>query len=118
MRDHVYFDAPWWPDLQVAAGQSLLDRARQLVSRRRGAVRFTAAEEGARLADRFVYGAERWPYFGGEGWVDELLPALLRHPGFDGTQWRWRARVAHLHGFVVDMRPRTPQGRRKLARVA
>jgi hypothetical protein len=118
VRDHVYFDAPWWPDLQVAAGQSLLDRARQLVSRRRGAVRFTAAEQGARLAERFVYGAERWPYFGGEGWVDELLPALLRHPGFDGTRWRLRSRVAHLHGFVVDVRPRTPQGRRRLARVA
>ncbi|HEY3822221.1 MAG TPA: hypothetical protein VGL81_33880 [Polyangiaceae bacterium] len=117
VRDHVYFDAPWWPDLQVAPGQSLLDRATQLFSWRRGPMRFTAAEEGAALSERFVYGAARWPYFGGDGWVDELLPALLRHPGFDGTQWRWRSRVAHLHGFVVDVRPRTPQGRRKLTRV-
>jgi hypothetical protein len=116
VRDHVYFDAPWWPDLQVAPGQSLLDRARQLVSRRRGDVRFTALEQGAKLAERFVYGPGRWPYFGGEGWVDELFPALLRHPGFDGTPWRLSSRVAHLHGFVVDMRPRTPQARRRLAR--
>jgi hypothetical protein len=118
VRDHVYFDAPWWPDLQVAPGQSLLDRARQLVSRRRGKVRFTALEQGVQLAERFVYGPDRWPYFGGPGWVDELFPALLRHPGFDGTPWRLRSRVAHLHGFVVDVRPRTPQARRKLAQVS
>jgi len=117
VRDHVYFDAPWWPDLQVAPGQSLLDRSRQLLRQQRDAVRFTAGEEGAKLAQRFVYGAERWPYFGGDGWVDELLPALLRHPGFDGARGRWRSRVAHLHGFVVDVRPRTPQARRKLAQV-
>lgn len=116
VRDHVYFDAPWWPDLQVAPGQSLLDRARQLVSPRRGKLRFTAEERGARLAERFVYGPERWPYFGGPGWTDELLPALLRHPGFDGGRSRWQPRLAHLHGFVVDLRPRTPQARRRLER--
>jgi hypothetical protein len=114
VREHVYFDAPWWPDLQVAPGQSLLDRARQLAQQGRGDVRFTAGAGGARLADRFVYGPDKWPYFGGEGWLEELLPALLRHPGFDGARSRWLPRVAHLHGFVVDMRPRTPQARRKL----
>jgi hypothetical protein len=115
VRDHVYFDAPWWPDLQVAPGQSLLDRSRQLVRQARGDVRFTAEERGAKLAERFVYGPDNWPYFGGDGWVDELFPALLRHPGFDGSFPRLRARIAHLHAFVVDMRPRTPQARRKLA---
>jgi hypothetical protein len=115
VRDHVYFDAPWWPDLQVAPGQSLFDRSRQLVRQARGDVRFTAEEQGAKLAERFVYGAERWPYFGGDGWVEELFPALLRHPGFDGSASRLRARIAHLHAFVVDMRPRTPQARRKLS---
>jgi hypothetical protein len=118
VRDHFYFDAPWWPDLQVSPGQSLLDRAKQLVRQRRSDVRFTAEEEGAKLAERFVYGPDKWPYFGGPGWVDELLPALLRHPGFDGSAVRWKARVAHLHGFIVDMRPRTPQARRRLAQVA
>jgi hypothetical protein len=115
VRDHVYFDAPWWPDLQVAPGQSLLDRTRQLVRQARGDVRFTAQERGAKLAERFVYGPERWPYFGGDGWVDELFPALLRHPGFDGSASKLRSRLAHLHAFVVDVRPRTPQARRKLA---
>jgi hypothetical protein len=115
VREHVYFDAPWWPDLQVAPGQSLLDRARQLVSRRRGDVRFTALEQGAKLAERFVYGPGRWPYFGGPGWLDELEPALLRHPSLEGASPRVVRRAAHLHAFVVDRRPRTPQARRRLA---
>ncbi|HTQ44035.1 MAG TPA: hypothetical protein VMI75_14855 [Polyangiaceae bacterium] len=113
VRDHVYFDAPWWPDLPVSPGQSLLDRARQLAGDRRA--RFTGDVEEAKLASRFVYGPERWPYFGGPGWVDELFPAIIKHPGFEGMQGRLRARVAHLHAFVVDVRPRTPQARRKLA---
>jgi hypothetical protein len=115
VRDHVYFDAPWWPDLPVAPGQSLLDRAWQLVRQSPRDLRFAAPERGAKLSERFVYGPEKWPYFGGEGWVDELLPALLRHPGFDGSAGKLRSRLAHLHAFVVDMRPRTPQARRKLA---
>jgi hypothetical protein len=113
VREHVYFDAPWWPDLPVAPGQSLLDRARQLV---RGSGRSDLQQ--AKLAERFVYGAGRWPYFGGPGWVDELFPAIVRHPAFDGVRSTWRVRLAHLHAFVVDVRPRTPQARRKLARVA
>lgn len=113
VREHVYFDAPWWPDLQVTAGQSLFDRAKQLLRQRRGDVRFTADQEGAGMAQRFVYGAERWPYFGGPGWSDELLPALLRHPGFDGSTTRLLPRLAHLHAFVVDVRPRTPQAAAK-----
>ncbi len=114
VRDHVYFDAPWWPDLPVSPGQSLFDRARQLAGDRRA--RFTGDVGEAKLASRFVYGPERWPYFGGPGWVDELFPAIIKHPGFEGMQGRLRSRVAHLHAFVVDVRPRTPQARRKLAR--
>lgn len=113
VRDHVYFDAPWWPDLPVSPGQSLLDRARQLAGDRRA--RFTGDVEQARLAARFVYGPGRWPYFGGPGWVDELFPAIIKHPGFEGLRGRLRPRIAHLHAFVVDVRPRTPQARRKLA---
>jgi hypothetical protein len=115
VREHVYFDAPWWPDLQVAPGQSLLDRTRQLFAQRRSELRFTAGEEGASLAGRFVYGPEKWPYFGGAGWHDELQPALLRHPAFEGARAEVGRWMAHLHAFVVDVRPRTPQARRRLA---
>ncbi len=118
VREHVFFDAPWWPDLQVAPGQSLRDRARQLLGQRRDRLRFTAEASGAGLATRFVYGAGRWPYFGGEGWTDELEPALRRHPAFESARPWLARRVAHLHAFVVDVRPRTPQARRRLARAA
>jgi hypothetical protein len=114
VRDHVYFDAPWWPDLPVAPGQSLRDRLKQMFVRRGGA-RFAPPESGAVLASKYVYGPGRWPYFGGSGWTDDLQPALLRHPAFEGSKGNLVRRMAHLHGFVVDMRPRTPQARRKLA---
>ena len=115
VRDHVYFDAPWWPDLQVAPGQSLLHRARQLVGQRRAEVRFTADESSATLAERFVYGGSKWPYFGGDGWADELEPALRKHPSFERVRPNLGRHLAHLHAFVVDTRPRTPQARRRLA---
>jgi hypothetical protein len=115
--DHVYFDCPWWPDLQVSAGQSLADRTRQLFRQKKSDVQFTADPEGVQLAESFVYGPAKWPYFGGPGWREELLPALLRHPGFDGSKTRFLSRLAHLHAFVVDMRPRTPQARRRLGQV-
>jgi hypothetical protein len=113
VREHVYFDAPWWPDLPVAPGQSLADRLKQLFVVRGGA-RFAPPERGARLSAKYVYGPERWPYFGGPGWLDELLPALLRHPAFEGATGKLVERMAHLHAFVVDRRPRTPQARRRL----
>jgi hypothetical protein len=114
VKDHVFFDCPWWPDLQVSPGQSLFDRAKKLFTTKKKEVEFTASGANSLLAERFVYGPEKWPYFGGPGWVEELLPALLRHPCFDGGPEKLVTRVAHLHAFVVDMRPRTPQARRRL----
>jgi len=114
VREHVYFDAPWWPDLPVAPGQSLAHRLKQLVVGSGGA-RFAAPERGAILSSKYVYGPGRWPYFGGPAWLDELEPALLRHPAFEGSSPALVRRAAHLHAFVVDMRPRSPQARRRLA---
>jgi hypothetical protein len=114
VRDHVYFDAPWWPDLPVAPGQSLGHRLKQLFIGSGGA-RFKAPEQGAILASKYVYGPGRWPYFGGPGWLEELQPGLLRHPSLEGASTEWVRRAAHLHAFVVDVRPRSPQARRRLA---
>jgi hypothetical protein len=116
VKDHAYFDCPWWPDLQVSPGQSLTDRLKKMASGK--GFKFTDTPEDSTMANKFVYGVDRWPYFGGPGWVDELLPALLRHPCFEGAKnARVRSRTAHLHGFVVDLRPRTPQKRRRLAQL-
>lgn len=114
VREHEYFDCPWWPDLQVSPGQTLLDRAKKLVLSRRRGVSFTATGSGSVLAQRFVYGASRWPYFGGEGWAAELEPALARHPSFESAPSWMRARAGHLHAFAVDVAPRTHQARRRL----
>jgi hypothetical protein len=110
VRKHLYFDAPWWPDLQVAPGQTLQDRARQLLGSRGGALQFTASPDSAKLAERFVYHGAHWPYFGGPGWHDELMPALLRHPGFDGRQGAAMKYLSHLHAFVVEIRHRKSPG--------
>gem|GEM_PF-1605766 len=118
VKEHTYFDCPWWPDLQVSPGQSLTDRIKKMVGVRgkKSEFRFTDTHEDSVVATKYVYGGDRWPYFGGPGWVDDLLPGLLKHPCFDGAKSKvLRARSAHLHAFVVDMRPRTPRERRRLA---
>ncbi len=117
VREHTYFDCPWWPDLQVSPGQSLTDRLKRLVAVKKK-FNFTDTHEESKVADKYVYDDARWPYFGGPGWVEELLPGLLKHPCFEGASKTVRARTAHLHGFVVDMRPRTPRERRRLTQVA
>jgi hypothetical protein len=118
VREHVYFDAPWWPDLPVAPGQSLANRLKQMFTLGGGGARFAPPKKDAVLAAKYVYGPDRWPYFGGPGWLDELEPALLRHPSFEGLRSKMVERMAHLHAFVVDVRPRTPQARRRLTQVA
>lgn len=119
VREHVYFDCPWWPDLPgISAGQSLKDRLGKLLRKERKSMQFTPnAEANAKLASRFVYGADSWPYFGGPGWSEELLPALLRHPSFEGVPASLARRTGHLHAFVVDTSPRSPQAKRRLTRV-
>jgi hypothetical protein len=118
VREHTYFDCPWWPDLQVSAGQSLTDRLKKMISVKKAAFSFTDTPDNSKLAEKYVYGDGRWPYFGGPGWVDELLPGLLKHPCFEGAQSKVvRSHTAHLHGFVVDMRPRTPRERRRLTQL-
>jgi hypothetical protein len=106
VREHVYFDAPWWPDLPVAPGQSLANRLKQLFVGSGGA-RFAPPERDAVLSAKYVYGP-------GPGWLDDLEPALLRHPAFEGSRRTLVRRAAHLHAFVVDMRPRTPQAKRRV----
>jgi hypothetical protein len=111
VKAHKYFDCPWWPDLQLGPGQGLGNRVRSML---RGEVKTAYAAAGAAKAEKHVYTPERWPYFGGPGWHEELLPALLLHPGFDGSPEFICRRAAHLHGFVVDVAPRTPQARRRV----
>ncbi len=113
VKEHAYFDCPWWPDLQVSPGQTLKDRIGKLFTTKKSDVTFTSKGEGDVLAKKFVYGADRWPYFGGPGWEDELSKALRIHPSFETAPSAIRTRAAHLHGFLVETAPRTPQARRR-----
>ena len=113
VKEHAYFDCPWWPDLPVSPGQSLKDRLLKLLTTKKSELTFTAPKDGGALAQKFVFGADRWPYFGGSGWADELGPAMKKHPSFETARPSIRVRAAHLHGFLVDVTPRTPQARRR-----
>ncbi len=108
VREQAYFDCPWWPDLQVSPGQSLVDRGQKLLLGRRERLAFTASGSDSQLSARHVYGAECWPYFRGSAGSDELATALRRHPTFDSAALPIRRVMAHLHAFVVDVRKRRP----------
>jgi len=113
VKEHQYFDCPWWPDLPVSPGQSLADRLKKLIVADRDAESLMR-REGGTLAQKFVFNRDKWPYFGGNGWASELSPGLSRHPAFESAPTPLKAKTAHLHAFVVDVSPRTPQARRKL----
>jgi hypothetical protein len=84
-----YVDCPWWPDLFVETGETLLTGT---LSRLPFGARFkrgpaaAAPEPGSQ--EPFLYGPGRFPFFGGAGWTDELEPALQRHPNLDGSRFR------------------------------
>lgn len=85
----AYVDCPWWPDLFVETGETLLSGT---LSRlpfgarfRRGSAPVTPT---GGVAEPFLYGPGRFPFFGGGGWADEFAPALRRHPNLEGSRFR------------------------------
>jgi hypothetical protein len=99
---HAYFDCPWWPDLFVDAGDSLLSstlRRLPVVSRFAPAPRKAASSEG-----RFIYGMHNYPFLKPVEDNPELKAALSRHPTFDKNRtvaWLF----GHLHAYLVDLQP-------------
>jgi hypothetical protein len=85
----AFVDCPWWPDLFVVTGETLLTGT---LSRLPFGARFrrgpAAAAPAAPWQEPFLYGPGRFPFFGGDGWTDELQPALRRHPNLDGSRFR------------------------------
>ena len=80
---------PWWPCLSVETGETLLSGT---LSRLPLGARFrrgpAAAAPPAPGEEPFLYGPGRFPFFGGDGWADELQPALRRHPNLEGSRFR------------------------------
>jgi hypothetical protein len=93
----AYVDCPWWPDLFVETGETLLTGT---LSRLPFGRRFrrgpAAGPPVSDAAEPFLYGPGHFPFFGGTGWSKELEPALRRHPNLDGSRLRAAAcLVAH-----------------------
>jgi hypothetical protein len=102
IEQHAYFDCPWWPDLFVDAGESLAGatlRRLPLVG-----PPLARSRAGRGLApERFVYGADRFPFEGGDTDV-ELDRALRRHPVFDERPEAIARLFGHLHAYLVALR--------------
>jgi hypothetical protein len=94
----AFVDCPWWPDLFVETGETLLTGT---LSRLPFGARFrrgpAAAAPAAPGQEPFLYGPGRFPFFGGTGWTDELEPALRRHPNLDGSRIRALASLLAHH---------------------
>ncbi len=53
----------------------------------------------------FLYGPGRFPFLGGDGWADELEPALKRHPNLDGRGLRvLTGLLAHHRMRAIEIR--------------
>ena len=94
----AYVDCPWWPDLFVETGETLLSGT---LSRlpfgqrfRRGPAKSEPFSGGV---EPFLYGPGRFPFFGGDGWTEELEPALRRHPNLEGSRFRPAASLLAHH---------------------
>jgi hypothetical protein len=102
IEQHAYFDCPWWPDLFVDAGESLVGatlRRFPIVG-----ARLAGSGAGKRLSpERFVYGADRFP-FQGDDTDAELDRALRRHPVFDERPEPIARVFGHLHAYLVALR--------------
>lgn len=98
----AFVDCPWWPDLFVPTGQTLLSGT---LGRLPFGRRFLRPVGGAPdPAEAFLYGPARFPLLGGEGFADELSGALRRHPTFDRSPRPVAAFFAHHRIRAVALR--------------
>lgn len=84
----AYVDCPWWPDLFVETGETLLTGTLSRLPFGRRFRRGPAAPPSAERVEPFLYGPGRFPFFGGAGWAEEMEPALRRHPNLEGSRFR------------------------------
>ena len=99
----AFVDCPWWPDLFVETGETLLTGT---LSRLPFGGRFRRgpAAEAPAGGEPFLYGPGRFPFLGGDGWADELEPALKRHPNLDGRRLRALAGLLAHHRMRAVVR--------------
>jgi hypothetical protein len=95
---HAYFDCPWWPDLFVDAGESLLGSTLKRLPVVGPMFLATKGEEGAAPTD-FVHGAGNFPLLEPDA---PLRAALARHPGFDRAPAPVAKLFGHLHAYLIE----------------
>jgi hypothetical protein len=116
VREHQYVAASPLSELVSAPIRTLVARGRSVLASNWNAHAATKTEN-VQLGT-YSYGPERWPYFGSETWTEELRPVLLQRARAERGNPRYRRWLARMHAFVVDVRPRTPQAKRKLLRMS
>jgi hypothetical protein len=111
---HDYLDCPWWPDFLLPARKNLAGDALALAKRVGSVAGFggrgprpTGASGAAapiETARRYVFGADRYPFFeDAEGYV-ELMSSMRLHPVFDRAPQPLARFFGHLHGYLVERR--------------
>jgi hypothetical protein len=99
IEEHAYFDCPWWPDLFVDAGESLLGAT---LKRLPGIGDFVKRREAVLKPAGHVYGADDFPFFDPRA---ELNRTLSRHPVFDDKPTVLARAFGHLHAYLVRVKP-------------
>jgi hypothetical protein len=102
--EHDFLDCPWWPDLFVETGQSLLTgtlKRLPLAGRLLG----EGAKRPATQAG-FLYGPRNFPLFPDHPDHHSLTESMKRHPVFDGRGERLARLFGHHHAYLVE-RPAT-----------
>lgn len=92
--DEAYVDCPWWPDLFVAPGETLLSAS---LGRLRGGAPAAAATP-------YDFGPEDFP-FARPTLAPRLARALRRHPGFDRVGGPLAGLFAHHRAYLVRVDP-------------
>ena len=96
--EHEFLDCPWWPDLFVETGETLLSGTwSRLTGRRPERPRTSTPPRGA----GFLHGADSWPLFPDRPGYDALERAMRRHPVFDGRSAAVARVFAHHHAYLV-----------------
>jgi hypothetical protein len=97
--EHAFLDSPWWPDLFVDTGQSLLSGtlARLPLPRR-----LIPKPKGPDRGAGYLYGPTDFPLFQDHPGWPAFARALRKHPVFD-TRGEQLARLfGHHHAYLIE----------------
>ena len=107
--EDAYVDCPWWPDLFVETGQTLVSGTLGRLPFGKRFLRSIPSPTPTGKDEPFLHGPEKFPFFSAELRSEELGPALRRHPALDTAPRPLAALFAHHRIRAVE---RKAQGER------